>query len=130
MALNLITTFTGVDSFGQEVELDMLEHTWITDKLTAYAGENAAKLKALLNEEEEVDDFEESENPDALQAGYLLIYYYFEEWFEAEVNDEPEFLDVEYPCVAVSAENLGLDEAKVLALLNTLVPVNSMVGAN
>ena len=126
MSLQLVSTYSGIDSFGNEVDLSTEDHSWITDKLATYARDN---VKTLRNYMELSPDYDESAlRSDSLESGYLLIYFYFyfyfyfSDWLEL-FEIEPDMDGDSYPCVVILPEEVGLQKVKVLAVLDTLPPI-------
>lgn len=125
MTLKLVTAYSGIDSFGHEVDLRKDEHSWITDKLDAYCKKNWDTLREFMDIAEacDVDDLEEGDEEVELTSdACLLVYFYFADWID-EYDLEPDMTGDKYPCFAVTPKDIGLVHDKVMELLNSLPPI-------
>jgi len=121
LMLEVVLSYAGIDAFSQEVNLDAELHSEITDRLRLFAlGRLDAMSDILLEPDTEL--FE----PPQINAGYLLIYYYFVDNEEEgdQVFIEDLFEDDEYPCLAVLPEEIGLLRSEVLSALNAQLPIS------
>jgi hypothetical protein len=130
MSFELVTTYSGIDDFGQEVFLCTEQHQEITDKLRTFALHNVSILRGLVCDAPQLVDEETVSEPD-FEAGHLLIYFYFADWLEGLEVEEDDFCDDKvYPCWGVLPEEIGMTKAQVLAVLNFLTPVEGETQAH